>query len=77
MRKLNSLFSLAVLLSLLCWGQTAAAQGGPKTAPSVAHQAVQKGIRTSKAKDLRDPIPAGMARIILEAHDVWEDGTGY
>ncbi|MDH7903273.1 hemagglutinin A [Porphyromonas gingivalis] len=77
MRKLNSLFSLAVLLSLLCWGQTAAAQGGPKTAPSVTHQAVQKGIRTSKAKDLRDPIPAGMARIILEAHDVWEDGTGY
>nr|Q51845.1 RecName: Full=Hemagglutinin A; Flags: Precursor [Porphyromonas gingivalis]AAB17128.1 hemagglutinin A [Porphyromonas gingivalis] len=77
MRKLNSLFSLAVLLSLLCWGQTAAAQGGPKTAPSVTHQAVQKGIRTSKVKDLRDPIPAGMARIILEAHDVWEDGTGY
>ncbi|KGO04411.1 choice-of-anchor J domain-containing protein, partial [Porphyromonas gulae] len=77
MRKLNSLFSLAVLLSLLCWGQTATAQRGPKTAPSVTHQTVQKGIRTSTAKDLRDPIPAGMARIILEAHDVWQDGTGY
>ncbi|WP_373763817.1 DUF2436 domain-containing protein, partial [Porphyromonas loveana] len=77
MRKLNSLFSLAVLLSLFfCWGPTATAQRGPKVMPSQGYQLpAQKGIRT--VQDLRDPIPAGMARIILEAHNVWNDGTGY
>ncbi|WP_080737629.1 DUF2436 domain-containing protein [Porphyromonas gulae] len=81
MKKQNSLFAFALLFSLWGLGQTAMAQKMRKeVSPARAKTLMlkqQKAEPSDLSKFRDEPIPGGMARIILEAHDVWGDGSGY
>ncbi|RRD92007.1 DUF2436 domain-containing protein [Bacteroides heparinolyticus] len=81
MKKQNSLFAFALLFSLWGLGQTAMAQKARKEVSRAQAKTLmlkQQKATPSDLKRFRDePIPGGMARIILEAHDVWGDGSGY
>lgn len=81
MKKQNTLFAFALLFSLWGLGQTAMAQKMRKEiSPARAKTLMlkqQKAEPSDLSKFRDEPIPGGMARIILEAHDVWGDGSGY
>lgn len=81
MGKINSLFVSVLLFSFIGLGQTAIAQKRVKQVSPEQAKALLLKQQNTELSDLSEfrnkPIPRGMARIILEAHNVWGDGSGY
>ncbi len=81
MKKVNPFLALALFVAICAPEQSATAQSVKKQISREQSKALALKQQRAKPSDLapfRDvPIPSGMARIILEAHDVWGDGSGY